>query len=231
MARHHRRWFAAFALPYLGDNPIEVGAGLGDYAEEWLHHAPRMTVAEADVGRLTALKRCFDGNPRVEVREIRLPTSETATYSSALAYNVLEHIEDDVEALRSMGQLVGSGGAVVIVVPAFSFAMSPIDVIAGHIHRYTCRSVAEALTSAGLLIEKLGYANCLGLICYLVAAKVFRVTLGRGPMVRFYDQIVVPATRFAERLIWPPFGESVVAVPRVGATTASASNRSIGDVG
>lgn len=56
MARNHRRWFASFATPYLGEHPIEVGAGLGDYAEEWLRSVPRMTVAEADAGWLVALK-------------------------------------------------------------------------------------------------------------------------------------------------------------------------------
>lgn len=34
--RNHRKWFADFARPYLGDHPIEIGSGLGDYAREWI---------------------------------------------------------------------------------------------------------------------------------------------------------------------------------------------------
>ncbi len=40
-AVNHRRWFVELALPYLGDNPIEIGSGLGDYALEWAEHLPR----------------------------------------------------------------------------------------------------------------------------------------------------------------------------------------------
>jgi len=33
-AVNHRRWFVELALPHLGENPIEIGSGLGDYALE-----------------------------------------------------------------------------------------------------------------------------------------------------------------------------------------------------
>jgi SAM-dependent methyltransferase len=215
MARNHRRWFASFAVPYLGDHPIEVGAGLGDYAEEWLKSVPRMTVAEADAGRLVALKERFGARPGVDVREIRLPTAQTAAFSAAIAYNVLEHIEDDIDALRSMGRLVRPGGAVVIVVPAFPFAMSPVDVITGHVRRYTRQTMRRALADAGLSVQRLHYANSLGLIGYFAATTVLRMKPGAGPMVWCYDRFVAPATWFAERLVRPPFGQSIVAVARV----------------
>ena len=40
-----------------------------------------------------------------------LPHSERGDYSAAVSYNVLEHIEDHVGALRSMRDLVRPGGA------------------------------------------------------------------------------------------------------------------------
>src|SRR4051812_30422195 len=51
-AVNHRRWFVELAVPYLGDNPIEIGSGLGDYALEWAEHLPRVTATEADPDRL-----------------------------------------------------------------------------------------------------------------------------------------------------------------------------------
>src|SRR3712207_3588129 len=101
MCRNHRKWFVSFALPYLGDHPIEVGAGLGDYAEEWLAHVPRMTVAEAEADRLVALKERFADSAKMDVRELLLPAPAEGSYSAAVSYNVLEHIEDDIGALRS----------------------------------------------------------------------------------------------------------------------------------
>lgn len=214
-AVNHRRWFVEFALDYLGDNPIEIGSGLGDYALEWAPHFTRFTATEADPDRLVSLKERLTGHDNIEVRQMLLPSDETNTYSGAVSYNVLEHIEDHVGALRSMARLVRPGGAVVLIVPAFPFAMSPVDVATGHVRRYTKRTMAEALHAAGLRVERLHYANALGLIGYYMATSVFRLTPSEGPMVKFYDRFVLPLTKGAERLARPPFGQSVFAVARV----------------
>ena len=47
-AVNHRRWFVELAIPFLGDDPIEIGSGLGDYALEWAPHFGRFTATEAD---------------------------------------------------------------------------------------------------------------------------------------------------------------------------------------
>src|SRR3954454_7180175 len=111
-AVNHRRWFIELALPYLGDNPIEIGSGLGDYALEWAEHLPRFTATEADPDRLEAHKERMGQGANIDVRQLLLPTTDTADYSAAVSYNVLEHIEDHVGALRSMAQLVRPGGRI-----------------------------------------------------------------------------------------------------------------------
>lgn len=214
-AVNHRRWFVELALPYLGDNPIEIGSGLGYYALEWAPHLSRFTATEADPDRLVALKERLADEPKIEVRQMLLPHSEQAEYSAAVSYNVLEHIEDHVGALRSMRELVRPGGAVIIIVPAFEFAMSPADIATGHVRRYTKKSLRTAMTEAGLTVEKIHYANALGLVGYFMATSVFRLMPKEGPMVKLYDTVVLPVTKAAEQLVRPPFGQSVFAVARV----------------
>ena len=34
-AVNYRHWLASLVAPYLGDKPLEVGGGIGDYAAEW----------------------------------------------------------------------------------------------------------------------------------------------------------------------------------------------------
>jgi SAM-dependent methyltransferase len=213
-AVNHRRWFVELALPYLGDNPIEIGSGLGDYALEWAHHLPRFTASEADPDRLVLLKERLADRTNIDVREMLLPTTDRGDYSSAVSYNVLEHIEDHVGALRSMSTLVRPGGRIILIVPAFMFAMSQVDVATGHVRRYTKKTMRAALTEAGLEIEKLHYANALGLIGYYGATSIFKLAPKEGPMVKLYDSLVLPVTKAAERLVKPPFGQSVFAVAR-----------------
>ncbi|MBM7082997.1 class I SAM-dependent methyltransferase [Micromonospora sp. WMMD734] len=214
-AVNHRRWFVELAVPHLGDDPIEIGSGLGDYALEWAKHVPRFTATEADPDRLVLLKERLVDEPTIEVREMLLPHPGGGDYSAAVSYNVLEHIEDHVGALRSMRDLVRPGGAVIIIVPAFQFAMGPADIATGHVRRYTKKTLGDAMTAAGLRVETMHYANALGLIGYFMATKVFRLMPKEGPMVKVYDTLVLPATKAAEQLVRPPFGQSVFAVARV----------------
>jgi len=113
MAKNHRKWFVAFATPYLGDHPIEVSAGLGDYAAEWLEHTSQMTLTEADHGRIVALKERFADHTGVTVRELLLPSEVNGDHSAAISYNVLEHVVDLPSALARMKRLLRPGGVMV----------------------------------------------------------------------------------------------------------------------
>ncbi|MFI5910349.1 methyltransferase domain-containing protein [Dactylosporangium sp. NPDC051541] len=214
MAVNHRKWFVAFATPYLGDHPIEVSAGLGDYAAEWLQHTEKMALTEADSGRIVALKERFADHPGVSVRELLLPSDVNADHSAAISYNVLEHIDDDIGGLRTMKSLVRPGGYIINVVPAFPFAMGPADIATGHVRRYTKKTMRAAMNEAGLEIVKLHYANSLGLIGYYVSTCLLKQMPGPGPIVKFYDSTVAPMTRLMEKAFNPPFGQSVIAIGR-----------------
>jgi SAM-dependent methyltransferase len=216
--RNHRKWFAGFAEPYLGDSPIEIGSGLGDYARQWIPLVSSFTATDADPALLLELKKQMAAYPQVAVRQITLPSAERAGHSCLIAYNVLEHIDDDVEALRSMARLVRGGGYIVLVCPAFPFAMSPVDIATGHVRRYTKRSMRAALTSAGVEVVTVRYTNSIGLLCYYAFTSLLKRTPAEGGTMTFYDRLVVPVVRFIERIIVrPPFGQSVLAVARVPA--------------
>ncbi len=214
--RNHRKWFAGFAEPYLGDCPIEIGSGLGDYARQWIPLVSSFTATDADPALLLELRKEMKTYPHVSVRQLTLPSDERAEHSCLIAYNVLEHIDDHVGALRSMARLVRRGGHVVLVCPAFPFAMSPVDIATGHVRRYTKRSMRAALASAGLEEVTVRYANSVGLLCYFTFTSLLKKTPAEGGTMTFYDRVVVPVVRFGERIIArPPFGQSVLAITRV----------------
>jgi ubiquinone/menaquinone biosynthesis C-methylase UbiE len=215
--QNHRKWFAGFAKPYLGEHPIEIGSGLGDYALEWIPSVEKYTATDADPALIGELKKHMARYPNVTVRQMLLPTDERADHSCLVSYNVLEHIDDHVGALQSMARLVRPEGYIVLVCPAFPFAMSPVDVATGHVRRYTKRSMRKALTDAGLEPVQVRYANSLGLICYYGFTSVLKKQPSTGGTMSFYDRLVVPVVRLLERMVGdrPPFGQSVVAVARV----------------
>ncbi len=218
-ARRYRRWLADLARPYLGQHPIEIGSGTGDFALEWVPSVVSFTATEADEHRYPALRDRFREHPVVRTRFLLLgakadPDSAELRHSAAVAFNVLEHIPDHVAALRAMGDLVEPGGAVVLIVPAFPSAMSRFDLAIGHQRRYTRRSLGVALASAGLVVEQLRYVNPIGLLSWYVTVKALRMRPRNGPLLRLYDRGIVPVARLADRTRIP-FGQSVFAVARV----------------
>jgi SAM-dependent methyltransferase len=211
-AVNYQKWLADLVRPHLGDNPLEVGSGLGYYAALWLDDVEHFTVTEGDAQRLLALKNRFTGEPKVTVRELLLPTDEVGRHSSIVALNVWEHIDDQVGALRSAARLLRPGGKIVLVVPAFEFAMSRFDREIGHVRRYTTESMRSAMTEAGLRVEELRYVNPMGLLSWVVMCRLLRQRPKNGALLRAYDRMLIPVLRRAEQGRRPRFGQSVFVV-------------------
>jgi SAM-dependent methyltransferase len=216
-ARNYQAWLTSLARPYLGEHPIELGSGLGYYAAAWLADGlPRITVTEADPERLAQLEQRFAGDSRVSVStlDINRPRVD-ANYSCFVSFNVLEHLPDDVAALKAARTIVRPGGAVVNFVPAFEFAMGRFDRRIGHVRRYRAEEMRKKLLAVGLVPQAVRYVNGPGLLAWFVGIRLLRMTPGEGPVLSLWDTHVVPRVRRLEATRQPPFGQSVFSVARV----------------
>jgi len=212
--RYHA-WLTDLVRPYLGEHPLEIGSGLGDYARTWVSSGtPEITVSDRDPGRFALLGRRFEDDERVHVQDVDVFAPHQSDHTALVAMNVLEHIEDDVEALRSANTLLRPGGAVVMFVPAFTFAMSDFDRKVGHFRRYTVAGLRTAYEQAGLEVERIHYVNAPGLLAWFVGMRLLKMTPQDGPTVRLWDRAVVPVARAIESRVKAPFGQSVFAVGR-----------------
>jgi SAM-dependent methyltransferase len=215
-AVNYNAWLTSLALPFLGERPLELGSGLGDYAQAWLDAGvPHVTVSEADPARLADLHTRFGTEPRAEVTSFDIMSPPAGEHSALVAFNVLEHIPDDVGALRGARTLLRPGGAVVMFVPAFEFAMSRFDRQVGHVRRYTVPAMREAMSRAGLTSIEARYVNLPGLPAWFFGMRLLRMSPGEGPLLSVWDKAVIPLARRWETRHRVPFGQSVFAVGRV----------------
>lgn len=213
-AVNYHAWLVSLLDGLLGEDPLEVGSGIGDYAASLTVDGLRLTVSEAYGPSVQRLRERFAGAPHVTVRELAMPSAVGGEHSCVFAFNVLEHIPDDCAAVRSMARLVRPGGRVVLFVPAFPLLMSRYDVQVGHQRRYRRASLQAVVEQAGLSVERLHYVNAPGLFAWFVGMRLLRGRPKDGPALALWDRVVVPPTRRWESRHQPRFGQSLLVVAR-----------------
>jgi hypothetical protein len=178
----------------------------------------RLVLGDTEGYFLSHLQEAYAGRHDVEVVEIALPGKFDIgpPVESAVAMNVLEHIEDDVGALRDLAAVVEPGGTIVLWVPAYMQLYGEFDKKLGHVRRYTPATIRTSVESAGLAVRLARPINLLGGLAWWAAVRRGGVTRPNPRLAAVYDSVVVPASRTLERLVTPPFGQSVLCVAEVG---------------
>ena len=146
------------ALP-AGARILEIGCGTG-------HNLPmlaRFGAVEAieidPAARGIAAERL--GRPVGDAPLPELPGVDRGAYDLVAVLDVVEHIEDDVAALKAMASLLKPGGKILIAVPAHQWMWSAHDVVNHHHRRYSKRTLTAAIAAAGLKPHKLRWFNSL----------------------------------------------------------------------
>lgn len=107
----------------------------------------------------------------------KFPLANAVTF-----FDVLEHLDDDVAALRGAADNLVSGGLVLATVPAYPWLWSTHDTSHHHRRRYTTSTLRAAFTAAGLepVEPGFGYFNT-RLFPLAVATRLWDRVRGRSP--------------------------------------------------
>jgi SAM-dependent methyltransferase len=96
----------------------------------------------------------------VEGSVLDMPFSADS-FDLAASLDVIEHLEDDLAALRELRRTVAPGGALLVTVPAYQWLWSGHDEINHHHRRYTRRSLQRVAEQAGWEQVRTTYFNSL----------------------------------------------------------------------
>jgi SAM-dependent methyltransferase len=222
MSEAHRYQAHVFGLirPHVGARVLEVGCGIGTMSRQLADVSERLVCIEPNPNCAVRAHEALDGDPRISLRMCHLEECSRSDlvqerFDTIVCVNVLEHIEDDIRALRLFRDVVAPGGGkVLIFVPAIQAAYGPLDAALGHHRRYTKRSLADAFASAGLDVVDLRYTNPIGLLGWMYNAHISRNIEHSPTQVRLFEQLVAPWALPLERLVSPPVGLSLFAVGR-----------------
>jgi SAM-dependent methyltransferase len=214
-ADNYNAWIASRILPYIQSPALEIGAGTGNISD-FLSSVEDLTLTDIDESLVEHLKERFKGKKNVssEVFDISKTLHKISNkFKTVYSVNVLEHIEDDVLALRNMNRLLEKDGRVVLLVPAKKIAYKTLDKHLGHFRRYEKKDLEKKIKDAGFNVEYIGYFNTVGL-----ASWILRDLISAGhhahlkpSQVKLFDAIV-PVLRRIEPKSNLPFGISLIAV-------------------
>ena len=216
--RRYQEWIISRFRPYLAGRAIEIGAGIGNIATHILPHVDSLDLVEPSDNLIGQLQSKFAGMKNVTVihRNFESAVAQTASefYDCIILVNVLEHIEDDAQALAECRRVLRPSGRLLILVPALRFLYSDLDALVGHFRRYTRDTLSAVLTAAGFKIELHNYFDCIGILPWWLLNTLGGATTFNPTLVKIYDSLFVPVTRLLESRIAPPIGKNLVAVAR-----------------
>jgi SAM-dependent methyltransferase len=133
---------------------LNVGAGQGTFTQLLEARGFDVTSVDPSPEAIELLLRGRVRGPVLAASAGELPFDD-ASFDSAVLGEVLEHIEDDLAALREVARVVRPGGAVAASVPANPAWFGPSDEWAGHRRRYTREALAKLCTGAALAVVRL----------------------------------------------------------------------------
>jgi SAM-dependent methyltransferase len=141
------------------------------------------------------------------------------SYDLIGAFDVIEHIDDDVAALASIAEKLKPTGKFVMTVPAHQWMWSAHDVVNHHKRRYSKRGLKALIEGSPMKLERVGYFNSLLFplaVAQRAASKVrgaenADVSLPPAPINTALEKVFAAERHFVGRLPLPP-GLSLFAV-------------------
>lgn len=222
-ATQYFRWQHDLLASHIGSRVLEVGCGVGGFTRTLLDRGrERVVSVDLEPGIIEALRAGFAAHPEwsgvvADLADPRFPELVAGhacdAFDSVTALNILEHVEDDVGALRSLRALLPTGGSAAILVPAHQALYGAFDAAVGHHRRYTRAELAGKLEAAGFAVDRSFYFNAVGAIGWWVNYRLLRVSgVGRNTtlQVGLFDRWLVPLMRRLEARLPPPFGLSAI---------------------
>jgi glycosyltransferase involved in cell wall biosynthesis len=159
-ANHFNRWMADQILPYVGDEVLEIGAGIGNLTRLLCSRRRRYVVTDLDREYLERVERLVKYRPNVTtaVCDISNPRDFEPfreQMDTVVCLNVLEHVHDDIAGLRNINSSLKPGGRAILLVPQGPGAFGSFDKILGHFRRYTKPEFEMKIAAAGFIIERI----------------------------------------------------------------------------
>ena len=218
-----------------GDKILDLGCGFGRHAVEAARRGANVVALDAGRDEVEGVAATFAA--MVEAGELSTENLHVAsvqgdalalpfpdgTFDRVICSEVLEHIPNDVGAMRELARVLRPGGTMAITVPRFgpeliNWALSDAyhNVPGGHIRIFRKSQLKKRLTSVGMQVTGHHYAHGLHSPYWWLKCLVGTKN-DQNWFVRQYHKLLVwdivkgpRTTRYMEKVLAPLMGKSII---------------------
>jgi glycosyltransferase involved in cell wall biosynthesis len=196
------RWMADTIRPYMGEKVLEIGAGIGNLTSNLV---PRSTYWASDINPhyLDRLNKLKQTRPYLRVQYTDASAGETfppERFDTVVCLNVVEHLEDDVKALRNIRGSLEKNGRAIILVPNGPRLFGTLDTVLGHYRRYRREQLVEACERAGFRVERVLKFNRFGAPGWWWNGRIMKKTTFEFWQIKLLNTLI-PLVRPIDRFL------------------------------
>src|SRR5215210_2862850 len=212
-AKNWKNYWSGKVRPYLGENVLEVGAGIGtntrnfidnENIKKWVSIEPDLELSRKIESNLKNEK----GFKKLEIIPSFLTNYQTDTkFDSVMYIDVIEHIEKDKDELIRAISYLKEGGHLIVLVPAYNFLYNDFDKAIGHYRRYS-RKLLRNTIPAGLKVISHYNLDSLGLLASVANKLFLKQTYPTINQIKFWDSFIVSLSRVIDPFLFYKVGKS-----------------------
>jgi len=193
-------------LPTRGDL-VELGSGDGTQTGFIVNEPQCLACVEPNVNLHDSLRQ-----KQYHVAQTLSELTE-ATFDCACSINCLEHIPDDVSALRQLSRVVNAGSPIVVLIPVFMMLYSKMDYKVRHVRRYRRREMIGKFAEAGLKVDEVRYVDSLGWLGSLMHRMLaHRSGTPSVWVIKVFDQFIFPISKTLDKFVRHKIGKNLLIV-------------------
>lgn len=213
-ARLYNKWTFKKLDQYLKGEILEVGCGIGNFTLD-LSKYGRITAIDIDQDLIEKLTK--KRNPKIDTGYGDIEKGKyffkEKKFDSVVCINVLEHIQDDTNALNNIFKLLEKEGHLILLVPIYNFLYGEIDKSIGHFRRYNPKALVKKMQEIGYIIISQKILNFAGAIGWFISGRILKNKQITENKIKLFN-LLVPILLGLENFLEPPLGTSILIIAK-----------------
>jgi glycosyltransferase involved in cell wall biosynthesis len=188
-------WLVRVLRPFIGDNVLEVGAGIGNISARLMARRLLYVAGEKDPLYLHALRNRFLRTPNVRVRKMDPecpPDFEEFrdSFDTALCVNLLEYVTDPALTISILSSTLRPAGVLIVLVPQGQNLYGSMDRAMGHKRRFQRQEMIRLLQEAGMKVESIRSFNKISAPSWWLYSRVLHAGHINKLALKVFDKTV-----------------------------------------